>query len=468
MTTIDVTSHPHVVNDKIKVDYDDDDDDGDDGDDIPTMKTLLVNIYPVLLYLKNAKFKNKAGEDVFYDEFGDSPALFDIQNWQMSPNGAGRYIKVGYFDGSAPPGQSLVINESAISWSAEHTKAPRSVCSDSCSCGFRQATRKGQPVCCFDCILCPKGEITNQTDLRECIKCPQEQWSSDKQDTCVPRVVEFLSYEDPLGAALASIATFLSLLTAAILCVFMRYRETSIVKANNHDLSYLLLLSLCLCFLCSLIFIGRPLKLNCMFRQISFGMIFSVCISCILAKTITVIIAFTATNPNSSMRKWVGPKTPTIIIITCALIQFVICVVWLAKNPSFPQNNFVSEEGKIILECNEGSIIIFYCMLGYLGVLACLSFLIAFLARVLPDTFNEAKYITFSMTVFASVWITFVPAYLSTKGKYMVSVEIFAILSSSVGLLSCIFFLKCYIILLRPELNTKEYLIGKQSLVTKK
>ncbi|XP_064419124.1 G-protein coupled receptor family C group 6 member A-like [Latimeria chalumnae] len=349
----------------------------------------------------------------------------------------------------------------------EH-QIPHSVCSESCPPGYRKASCLGEPICCFDCIPCSIGEISNQMiDATECLKCPDDQWSNELQDQCIPKAVEFLAYEDAMGATLAVLSIFCALVSMIVLCIFIKYRNTPIVKANNRELSYILLLSLVLCFLSSLLFIGKPKTWSCMLRQVAFGIIFALSVSCVLAKTIMVVIAFNATKPNSKLRKWVGAKLAISIVLICTIIQIIICIVWLARVPPFPTENMESQIGKIILECNEGSTTAFWCMMGYMGLLAIVSFIEAFLARNLPGSFNEAKFITFSMLVFVTVWLAFIPAYLSTRGKYMVAVEIFAILASTAGLLACIFSPKCYIILLRPDMNNKESLMGKGKLITK-
>ncbi|XP_044146844.1 vomeronasal type-2 receptor 26-like [Bufo gargarizans] len=296
-------------------------------------------------------------------------------------------------------------------------------------------------------------------DMERCSECPEDQWSNERRDACIPRPLDFLSYEDTLGLSLIIINLFFCSLTVVVLGIFIKHKNTSIVKANNKNLSYILLLSLLFSFLCPFLFIGRPTRMSCLLRQVTFGIIFSLAVSSILAKTVTVVLAFRAIQPGRTLRQWLGRHLSTLLLITGTIGEVVICVLWLCFSPPFPDYNTEIEVGKIILQCNEGSANAFYLSMGYIGFLSMLSFIVAFLARKLPDIFNEAQYITFSMLVFCSVWISFIPAYLSTKGKYMVAVEIFSISSSSAGLLGCIFIPKCYIILMRPEMNIKSNLI---------
>ncbi|XP_031612236.2 extracellular calcium-sensing receptor-like [Oreochromis aureus] len=420
--------------------------------------------WQLMYYLEKVNFTTPFGDQVFFDENGDALPIYDIMNWLWLPDGSTKVQNVGEVKRSVFKGEELTLDENKIFWNFKSNEPPTSVCSKSCPPGTHIARERGKPVCCFDCIPCSEGKISNNTDSLECTSCPEDFWSSPQRDHCVLKRTEFLSYHEPLGICLTTTSLLGTFICTVVLGIFTYHRSTPMVRANNSELSFLLLVSLKLCFLCSLLFIGRPRLWTCQLRHAAFGISFVLCVSCILVKTMVVVAVFKASKPGGGTNlKWFGAIQQRGAVLVLTSIQAAICTAWLVSSSPTPHKNTQYHNDKIVYECAIGSTIGFAVLLGYIGLLAILSFLLAFLARNLPDNFNEAKFITFSMLIFCAVWVAFVPAYVNSPGKYADAVEVFAILASSFGLLVALFGPKCYIILLKPERNTKNAVMGRET-----
>ncbi|KAH0626203.1 hypothetical protein JD844_001040 [Phrynosoma platyrhinos] len=273
---------------------------------------LVGEIHP---FLQSVSFNNAAGETVSFNDKGELVAGFDIVNLLIFPNNSFLRIKIGEMDPNTLEGEEFSINETIIVQLRSFNKVyPLSACSDSCNPGYQKKKKEGEQFCCYDCIPCSQGMISYQKDMDDCYKCPE-------------------------------------VITALILGIFIKHKDTPIAKANNRDITYTLLISLLLSFLSPLLFLGKPGTLTCILRQSTFGIIFSMAVSCVLAKTITVVLAFMATKPASSMRKWLKKRLAKSIVFSCTLIQASMCMLWLGTSPPFPDLDMQSLDSEIIVTC---------------------------------------------------------------------------------------------------------------------
>lgn len=331
---------------------------------------------------------------------------------------------------------------------------------------------------------------TLPTDARGCIQCDEDYWSNANHDECVPKTIEFLDFTEPLGITLIAIAAFGALATIVVAIIFLIHLNTPLVKVNDPLLTFSLLLGLVITFLCSIVFLGEPQMWSCMTSQVALAVGFALCLSSLMGKSALLMLRARAVKAVKNATKAakaaaaaaeqspdtaviapaipqkndvdpIHPRHQRAIMIVCTLIQAVACTVWLILMPPHPVKNTAAQNIKIILECDTGNIIFICSIFAYDILLALLTFAFAFVARKLEDHFNEGKSVTFGMLVFFIVWISFVPAYLSTRGKFMVAVQIFAILASSFGLLACVFIPKCYVLLVKPERNKEEMMIPR-------
>ncbi|XP_072004761.1 vomeronasal type-2 receptor 26-like [Engystomops pustulosus] len=302
--------------------------------------------------LRKVNFIDRTGTQVSFHKNGQVKFHTEIQiiHWVSFVNEKivrSKAMDLNYFNNE---GLKFQINKDNFLW--KEGKFPQSRCNEKCSPGYRKAQDGRHLICCYDCVLCTEEEISNVTDNEICHKCPIDHWPDERKVKCLPKPYEFLSYEsDILASVFSGLVVFFSIVTIVILGLFLLYWDTPIVRANNRSVSVTLLVSILLSFLSVFLFLGRPVDITCQLRQTLFSVFFTIAVSSVLSKTITVCIAFKATKPTSPWRKLMGHKLAISIVLVFSTIQAVICVMWLAIAPPYQEYDFTSYPGKIIIQC---------------------------------------------------------------------------------------------------------------------
>ncbi|XP_022606896.1 G-protein coupled receptor family C group 6 member A-like [Seriola dumerili] len=383
---------------------------------------------------------------IFFNTNGDPNLGYDIVYWHMDISTRRIHIKT---IGEYWPNERIKFADwpYIVQYMANMNVTVYN-CSKTCSPG--QELKQQSKQCCKDCVPCADGEFSRGNG-EECQSCGLEKYSTQQRDECLNKTLEFLYWTDPFIIILSLLEVFGIIVTIVFTILFTVYRNTPIVKAVGGYLCFLELFSLLACFSLTFTFTGRPTKVSCMVGLPLFGIAFSLCISCILANLLQILVGFSfELNKGSWLKKL---NKPLAVVTIVSGIQLALCVPWLYYKPPFLDQEILSMT--ILLQCDKGSTKFFIAMLGYNAFLALICFMFAFKGKQLPDLYKNANLITISMLLFLIIWILFIPIYLNLVGKYKRAIESAAILISSYSILGCHLAPKCYIMLFRKEINNE-------------
>ncbi|XP_061458093.1 taste receptor type 1 member 1 [Rhineura floridana] len=408
-------------------------------------------VYPwqLLKEVKRVNFSLKHSQ-VYFDTNGDPLAGYNLVLWKWAGEDWD-YTVVGSFDRNP---DCLSISEDKLLWHTEANQVPVSVCSKECEVG-EQKVQQGMHRCCFHCVGCSPGTFLNKSDVYTCQKCRADQWAPARSETCFDRTTVFLPWNDYISLALLVATTLLLLLVAGTAAVFVRSLHTPVVRSAGGWMCFTMLGSLACASSSLYFFFGVPGRLSCLVRLPVYTVSFCVCLSCMAARSTQIVIIFKMASRSPGLYEaWRRYHGPGLLIGAIAGLLSTLVLISVSTSPPVPHKNYNAFESLIVLECSQGNTVFWMIYNGLLGI-AC--FTISYMGKDLPNSYNEAKCITFSLLIYFASFTVYSTTLGLYRGKYLTAVHITTLLSTLFGIFGSYFAPKAYIVVFRPELNTNQH-----------
>nr|BCT43487.1 taste 1 receptor member 1 [Callithrix jacchus] len=393
------------------------------------------------------------GDTVMFNDNGNPLSSYNIIAWDW--NGPKWTFTVVGSSTWSPV--QLDINETKIQWHGKDNQVPKSVCSSDCLEGHQRVVM-GFHHCCFECVPCEAGTFLNTSDLYRCQPCGKEEWAPDGSQTCFPRTVVFLGWHEHTSWVLLAANTVLLLLLLGTAGLFAWHLDTPVVRSAGGRLCFLMLGSLAAGSSSLYGFFGEPTWPACLLRQALFALGFTIFLSCLTVRSFQLVIIFKfSTKVPTFYHAWVQNHGAGLFVMISSAAQLLICLTWLVVWTPLPTREYQRFPQLVVLECTEANSLGFILAFLYNGLLSISAFACNYLGKDLPENYNEAKCVTFSLLFNFVSWIAFFTTASVYDGKYLPAVNMLAVLSSLSSGFGGYFLPKCYVILCRPDLNSTEH-----------
>ena len=394
----------------------------------------------LLKYLYEVSFPGKSTEIVNFNKNGDPKGGYLVYNLQRTLSGRFVYQIVGHWDEAPLNRTSRLEISDDIQWSHKKSSTPVSICSEPCGNGSYPEPLPDQAECCWVCRPCP-GDNAVSTGLT-CVECSLGETPNDLRTECVEIQPTYLRWSD-WWSIVVIILTILGIIaTTAVSVVFVIHYKHKLIKASSRELTVILLTGLMLCYLLPFFFIAKPSPWTCGIRRFGVGFCFSLCYSALLVKTNRIHRIFNRSSDSVQVPPMISPMSQVFFTGLLIAVQVVIASVWLAAE--VPSVTYVYNRFSTELKCGESSYIGLSITLSYNFLLLVVTTYFAFRTRKVPQNFNEAKFISFTMYTLCILWLAFIPTYFATTsvlgtGYETGSLMLAIILNATITL--CILFL---------------------------
>ncbi|XP_036170011.1 metabotropic glutamate receptor 6 isoform X3 [Myotis myotis] len=413
----------------------------------------------LLQYIRAVRFNGSAGTPVMFNENGDAPGRYDIFQYQASNGsaGSGGYQSVGQW------AETLRLDMDALQWSGDPWEVPASQCSLPCRPGERKKMVKGVP-CCWHCEACDGYHF--QVDEFTCEVCPGDMRPLRNHTGCRPTPVVRLTWASPWAAPPLLLAVLGITATTAVVATFVRHNNTPIVRASGRELSYVLLTGIFLIYAITFLMVAEPGAAVCAARRLFLGLGTTLSYSALFTKTNRIYRIFEQGKRSVTPPPFISPTSQLVITFGLTSVQVVGVMAWLGAQPPHSvidyeeQRTVDPEQARGVLKCDMSDLSLIGC-LGYSLLLMVTCTVYAIKARGVPETFNEAKPIGFTMYTTCIIWLAFVPIFFGTAQSaekiYIQTTTLTVSLSLSASVsLGMLYAPKTYVILFHPEQNVQK------------
>ncbi|CAP23141.1 LOW QUALITY PROTEIN: Protein CBR-MGL-1, partial [Caenorhabditis briggsae] len=432
-----------------------------DGSDFYQNYLLKVNFTGKMLLLLQSSslaFLDIVGKRFRFSPQGDGPASYTILTYKPKSMDKKRsmtddesspsdYVEIGHWSEN-----NLTIYEKNLWWDPDHT--PVSVCSLPCKTGFRKQLIKDEQ-CCWACSKCEDYEyLINET---HCVACEQGWWPTQDRNGCFDLSLSQLKYMRwrSMYSLVPTILAVVGIIaTLFVIAVYVIYNETPVVKASGRELSYILLISMIMCYCMTFVLLSKPSAIVCAIKRTGIGFAFSCLYSAMFVKTNRIFRIFstrTAQRP-----RFISPISQVVMTAMLAGVQLIGSLIWLFVVPPGWRHHYPTRD-QVVLTCNVPDHHFLYS-LAYDGGLIVLCTIYAVKTRKVPENFNETKFIGFSMYTTCVVWLSWIFFFFGTNSDFQIQTSSLCIsisMSANVAL-ACIFSPKLWIILFEKHKNVRK------------